>query len=99
MGFAIESQGGTCPLSLQAVHDTLALAASSNQQSVQVGTEQLKNWEKQGMYHSFLQVSFANLGHLRITPLTLFKRLGCLSRPLRPTRSPLPCNHSVEKWH
>ncbi|KAJ5354809.1 hypothetical protein N7541_005853 [Penicillium brevicompactum] len=58
MSFAIESQGGTNPLSAQGVLSTLILAASSSQQQVQAGTEQLQNWEKQGMYHSFLQDVF-----------------------------------------
>lgn len=58
MSFAIESQGGTNPLSAQGVLRTLMLAASSSQQQVQAGTEQLQNWEKQEMYHSFLQVAF-----------------------------------------
>ncbi|CAG7924157.1 unnamed protein product [Penicillium olsonii] len=58
MGFTIESQGGTSPLSPQGVLSTLVLAASSNQHQVRAGTEQLQNWEKQGMYHSFLQDVF-----------------------------------------
>ena len=62
MGFAIESQGETNTLSAQDVLNNLVLAASSNQQQVQAGTQQLQIWEKQGMYHSFLQVSFASPG-------------------------------------
>lgn len=57
MAFAIEAQGETNPLSAQNVLNTLVLAASSSQQQVRTGTEQLQNWEKQGMYYSFLQVS------------------------------------------
>jgi uncharacterized membrane protein YjjP (DUF1212 family) len=57
MTFAIEAQGETNPLSPKNVLNTLVLAASSSQQQVQTGTKQLQNWEKQGMYYSFLQVS------------------------------------------
>lgn len=62
MAFAIEAQGETNPLSPQNVLNTLVLAASSSQQQVRTGTEQLQNWEKQGMYYSFLQVSVDDLG-------------------------------------
>jgi hypothetical protein len=62
MGFAIESQGGTNTLSAHDVLNTLVLAASSNQEQVRAGTAQLQIWEKQGMYHSFLQVSYASPG-------------------------------------
>ncbi|CAG8878417.1 unnamed protein product [Penicillium nalgiovense] len=58
MTFAIEAQGETNPLSPQNVLNTLVLAASSSQQQVQTGTKQLQNWEKQGMYYSFLQDVF-----------------------------------------
>lgn len=61
MAFAIEAQGETNPLSPQNVLNTLILAASSSQQQVRTGTEQLQNWEKQGMYYSFLQVSVDSL--------------------------------------
>jgi hypothetical protein len=59
MGFTIESQGETGTLSAHDVLNTLVLAASSDQQQVRAGTLQLQTWEKQGMYHSFLQVSVA----------------------------------------
>ncbi|KAJ5944280.1 Armadillo-like helical [Penicillium verrucosum] len=58
MAFAIEVQGETNPLNPQNVLNTLVLAASSSQQQVRTGTEQLQNWEKQGMYYSFLQEVF-----------------------------------------
>lgn len=61
MAFAIEAQGETNPLSPQNVLNTLVLAASSSQQQVRTGTEQLQNWEKQGMYYSFLQVRVYSL--------------------------------------
>jgi hypothetical protein len=62
MAFAIEAQGETNPLNPQNVLNTLVLAASSSQQQVRTGTEQLQSWEKQGMYYSFLQVSVDSLG-------------------------------------
>ncbi|KAJ5774329.1 Armadillo-like helical [Penicillium paradoxum] len=58
MAFAIEAQGETNPLSAQNVLNTLMLAASSSQQQVRTGTEQLQNWEKQAMYYTFLQEVF-----------------------------------------
>ncbi|KAJ6144398.1 hypothetical protein N7470_008293 [Penicillium chermesinum] len=36
------------------------MAASSNQQQVKVGTQQLQNWQKQPTYHSLLQDAFAD---------------------------------------
>jgi uracil DNA glycosylase len=57
MAFAIEVEGEANPLSAQNVLNALVLAASSTQQQVQTGTQQLQNWEKQGMYYTFLQVS------------------------------------------
>ncbi|KAJ5130955.1 Armadillo-like helical [Penicillium bovifimosum] len=58
MAFAIEVQGEANPLSAQNVLNTLVQAASSSQQQVRSGTEQLQKWEKQGMYYSFLQGVF-----------------------------------------
>ncbi|KAJ5586948.1 uncharacterized protein N7459_002713 [Penicillium hispanicum] len=60
MGQPIEVSGGTSPLSYQNVVNTLVLAASSNQQQVKAGTEQLQHWQKQGMYHSLLQDVFCD---------------------------------------
>jgi hypothetical protein len=57
MAFAVEVEGEANPLSAQNVLHALVLAASSTQQQVQTGTQQLQNWEKQGMYYTFLQVS------------------------------------------
>lgn len=67
MAFAIEAQGETNPLNPQNVLNTLVLAASSSQQQVRTGTEQLQSWEKQGMYYSFLQVSVDSLGFCYFT--------------------------------
>jgi hypothetical protein len=80
MGFTIESQGGNT-LSAHDVLNTLVHAASSNQEQVRAGTAQLQIWEKQGMYHSFLQVSFASPGSGNIKHAAhtiLLKHIGCL---------------------
>ena len=50
----MELQGD--PLSYENVVNALGLAVSSNQQQVKDGTQKLQQWQKQGMYHSFLQV-------------------------------------------
>ncbi|KAJ5818437.1 hypothetical protein N7474_004028 [Penicillium riverlandense] len=54
----IEVSGEANPLSPQNVLHALVLAASTAQQQVQTGTQQLQNWEKQPMYYSFLQDVF-----------------------------------------
>ena len=56
MAQVIELPGEANPLSLQNVQNAIALAASSTQQRIQTGTQQLQNWEKQEMYYTFLQV-------------------------------------------
>lgn len=56
----IEVAGEASPLSYQNVINTLVMAASSNQQQVKVGTQQLQNWQKQAAYHSLLQVCFVD---------------------------------------
>ena len=56
MAAPIELPAEASPLTYQNVVNTLVLAASSVQQQVQTGTNQLQNWQKQGMYHSMLQV-------------------------------------------
>ncbi|KAJ5084640.1 hypothetical protein NUU61_009219 [Penicillium alfredii] len=58
MAHVIEVPGETNPLSPPNVLNALVLAASSTQQQVQTGTQQLQNWEKQALYHSFLQDVF-----------------------------------------
>lgn len=52
----IEVAGEASPLNYQNVINTLVMAASSNQQQLKVGTQQLQNWQKQSSYHSLLQV-------------------------------------------
>lgn len=56
MAQAVELPGEANPMSLQNVLSALILAASSTQQQVQTGAQQLQNWEKQEKYFSFLQV-------------------------------------------
>ena len=56
MAQVIELPGEANPLSLQNVQNALALAASSTQQQVQTGAQQLQNWEKEENYYTFLQV-------------------------------------------
>lgn len=56
MAQVIELPGEANPLSHENVLNAMILAASSTQQQVQTGTQQLQNWEKQEKYHSFLQV-------------------------------------------
>lgn len=52
----VELPGEANPMDLQNVLNALVLAASSTQQQVQTGAQQLQNWEKQEKYYTFLQV-------------------------------------------
>lgn len=61
MAQPIELPAEASPLTYESVVNTLVLAASSSQQQVQTGTKQLHNWQKQGMYHSMLQVFHTHL--------------------------------------
>ncbi|KAE8152145.1 armadillo-type protein [Aspergillus avenaceus] len=58
MAHVIEVVGESNPLSPQNVLNALMLAASSTQQQVQTGTQQLQNWEKQEKYYTYLQDVF-----------------------------------------
>ncbi|RAH49114.1 putative importin 11 [Aspergillus brunneoviolaceus CBS 621.78] len=58
MASIIELAGEANPLTLHNVLNALILAASSTQQQVQTGTQQLQNWEKQEMYYTYLQDVF-----------------------------------------
>ncbi|OJJ39480.1 hypothetical protein ASPWEDRAFT_180880 [Aspergillus wentii DTO 134E9] len=58
MAQVLELPGEANPLSHENVLNAMILAASSTQQQVQTGTQQLQNWEKQEKYHSFLQDIF-----------------------------------------
>lgn len=64
MAQVIELPGEANPLSLQNVQNALALAASSTQQQVQTGAQQLQNWEKEENYYTFLQVHWSYAPHL-----------------------------------
>ncbi|RAL09966.1 putative importin 11 [Aspergillus homomorphus CBS 101889] len=54
----VELAGEANPLTPQNVLNALILAASSTQQQVQTGTQQLQNWEKQELYYTYLQDVF-----------------------------------------
>lgn len=56
MPFAIEVPGEANPLTPQLVYHALQAASSSQQLSIQTGTQQLQNWETQRGYYSLLQV-------------------------------------------
>lgn len=58
--FNIEVQGEKNPLDHQLVYKTLVQATGRQQQTVQVATEQLSNWETQPGYYSILQDIFGN---------------------------------------
>ncbi|OJK02789.1 hypothetical protein ASPACDRAFT_75902 [Aspergillus aculeatus ATCC 16872] len=58
MASVIELAGEANPLTPHYVLNALILAASSTQQQVQTGTQQLQNWEKQEMYYTYLQDVF-----------------------------------------
>ena len=55
MSFSIEASSETNPLNHQNLLSTLSQASSSSQQQIQVGTQQLQNWEHQPQFHSSLQ--------------------------------------------
>lgn len=81
---AIEVPGEANPLSPQNVLNALVLAASSTQQQVQTGTQQLQRWEKQGMYYPFLQVSFLSSPSVVLDSGLMVECVGCLPRSLCP---------------
>ncbi|PYH95039.1 ARM repeat-containing protein [Aspergillus ellipticus CBS 707.79] len=54
----VELAGEANPLTPQNILNALVLAASSTQQQVQTGTQQLQNWEKQELYYTHLQNVF-----------------------------------------
>jgi hypothetical protein len=56
MANAIELPGEANPLTAQNLFNALAAAASSTQQQVRIGTQQLQNWEKQNGFYLLLQV-------------------------------------------
>jgi hypothetical protein len=56
MNDAVEVPGEANPLTAQNLFNSLAAAASSVQQQVQIGTQQLQHWEKQLGFYPLLQV-------------------------------------------
>jgi hypothetical protein len=52
----VELPGEANPLTLQNLFNALVAAASSTQHQVQIGTQQLQNWEKRERFYSLLQV-------------------------------------------
>ncbi|PVH87132.1 ARM repeat-containing protein [Cadophora sp. DSE1049] len=58
MAFAIEVPGEAVPLSPQQVYLALQSAGSSQQLSIQTGTQQLQTWETQRGYYSLLQAVY-----------------------------------------
>ncbi|PKY04285.1 ARM repeat-containing protein [Aspergillus campestris IBT 28561] len=58
MASMVELPGESNPLTVQNVLSALVQAASSTQQQVQTGGQQLQNWEKQEKYYTYLQDVF-----------------------------------------
>jgi hypothetical protein len=58
MSFAIEVPGEAAPLTPQQVYLALQSASSSQQLSIQTGTQQLQTWETQRGYYPLLQVCY-----------------------------------------
>lgn len=55
MNFSIELEANY-PLDIPTLYNVLASASSPDRQQVQVGAQQLFNWEKRDGYYSGLQV-------------------------------------------
>jgi hypothetical protein len=62
MSFAIEVSGEANPLNPQQIFHVLQSASSSQQLSIQTGTQQLQTWETQKGYYTLLQVCCAPMG-------------------------------------
>ncbi|KAL1963724.1 hypothetical protein VTN77DRAFT_7928 [Rasamsonia byssochlamydoides] len=60
MAEAVELPGEANPLTPHNLFNALASAASSTQQQVQIGTQQLQHWEKQEGYYPLLQDVFVD---------------------------------------
>lgn len=61
MAFAIEVPGEAAPLTPQQIYLALQSASSSQQLSIQTGTQQLQTWETQQGYYPLLQVWSSHL--------------------------------------
>ena len=62
MSFAIEVSGEANPLNPQEIFRALQSGSSSQQLSIQTGTQQLQTWETQKGYYTLLQVYCAPMG-------------------------------------
>ena len=62
MSFAIEVPGEANPLTPQQIFHALQSGSSSQQLSIQTGTQQLQTWETQKGYYTLLQVCCAPMG-------------------------------------
>ncbi|KAI9838840.1 MAG: hypothetical protein M1819_004046 [Sarea resinae] len=58
MASVVELSAAANPLTSQTLFHVLQAAASTYQQQVQTGTQQLQSWEKQSGYYSLLQTAF-----------------------------------------
>lgn len=56
MSFAVEVPGEANPLTPQLVYHALQSASSSQQLSIQTGTQQLQHWETQRGFYTLLHV-------------------------------------------
>lgn len=94
MANAIELPGEANPLTAQNLFNALASAASSTQQQVRIGTQQLQNWEKLDGFYLLLQVG--GLPCLCAALLTICQ--GSLSRPHPSLRDSLSFRYTAEEW-
>lgn len=76
MAFAIEVSGEAAPLSPQQIFLALQSAGSSQQLSIQTGTQQLQTWETHRGYYPLLQVCHI-ISPLDLPPLTMY--IGSIS--------------------
>ena len=98
MAFQIEVPGEAAPLTPQQVYLALQSAGSSQQHSIQTGTQQLQTWETQRGYYTLLQVAFVELFPPQNPPADS-KFAGCLPRQVTPLRNSVSRDHPAQKWH
>ncbi len=98
-GGVIELPGEAAPLTPQQIFQALQNAASSNQQMIQTGAQQLQTWESQEGYYTLLQVwnSFRRFVVAKCGELTRY--VGCILRQNFTNGDSLPRNHTIEEWH
>ncbi|PCH02643.1 Armadillo-like helical [Penicillium occitanis (nom. inval.)] len=88
MNDVVEVPGEANPLTAQNLFNSLAAAASSVQQQVQIGTQQLQHWEKQVGFYPLLQEAF--LDHslpIEIRYLSIIQLKNGIDRYWRKTAS------------